>query len=73
MWLYVSIDFILWKLFFAWAILNAISVVFDQHLILKYPSIWTYPLLEIIPNDKDVDLWTLFILTEDHYFCLFAF
>ena len=38
----------------------------DPHLILKYP------LLEFIPVDKDVDLWTLVVPTDKLYFCLFA-
>ena len=43
-----------------------------HHLIVKYPRavFELIPLLEFIPPNKDVDLWTLIISTDYHYFCL---
>ena len=67
MWLYVSIDFILKKLLFAWCYFSG---VWPR---IQFQVFELIPLLEIIPNDKDADLWALFVLTDDHCFCLFAF
>ena len=67
----MSTDVILRKFPFACAILNAIAVMLR-------PSLDTtqvfelIPLRDFIPVEKDVDLWTLTVSTDDHYFCHFA-
>ena len=36
-------------------------------------SIWIDHFIDFIPDDKDVELWKLIALTDNHNFCLFAF